>query len=135
MVQEFAMKIAHDVAMIESSVAELAKSRLRQRIGKDRMDLWFGGDAKWTTLGHNLIGIEVASSFVADCVSRMFRDDLQAVILETAGIGFGFQLSVAKDQEANVSEMHSKDSRQETVSKNAPSLQSSSKQSVSADIP
>ena len=91
------MKIAHDVAMIESTIADLAKSRLRQRIGKDRMDLWFGGDAKWTAIGHNLIGIEVASSFVADCVSKMFRDDLQAVILETAGPDFGFQITVASD--------------------------------------
>lgn len=93
------MKIAHDVAMIESSVADLAKSRLRQRIGKDRMDLWFGGDAKWAAIGHNLIGIEVASSFVADCVSKMFRDDLQSVILETAGPGFGFQINIAEDRE------------------------------------
>ena len=91
------MKIAHDVAMIESSIADLAKSRLRQRIGKDRMDLWFGGDAKWTAIGHNLIGIGVASSFVADCVSKMFRDDLQAVILETAGPDFGFEITVASD--------------------------------------
>lgn len=91
------MKIAHDVAMIESSIADLAKSRLRQRIGKDRMDLWFGGDAKWNAIGHNLVGIEVASSFVADCVSKMFRDDLQAVILETAGPNFGFQITVASD--------------------------------------
>jgi len=98
MVQEFAMKIAHDVAMIESSVADLAKSRLRQRIGKDRMDLWFGGDAKWTAIGHNLLGIEVASSFVADCVSKMFRDDLQSVILEAAGPDFGFQITVAPNQ-------------------------------------
>ena len=39
------MKIAHDVAMFEDSVAGLVEARLRQRIGKERMDLWFGGDA------------------------------------------------------------------------------------------
>ena len=69
------MKIAHDVAMFEDSVAHSVEGRLRQRIGKDRMDLWFGGGAKWTQIGHNVIGIEVASSFIAypRCFEMIFR--------------------------------------------------------------
>ncbi len=98
------MKIAHEVAMFEDSVAHSVEGRLRQRIGKDRMDLWFGGGAKWTQIGHNVIGIEVASSFIADCVSKMFRDDLQAAILETAGNGFGFQISVASASESTLTD-------------------------------
>ena len=98
------MKIAHDVAMFENSVAQAVESRLRQRIGKDRMDLWFGGGAKWTQIGHNVIGIEVASSFIADCVSNMFRDDLQAAILESAGNDFGFQISAASTPDSTTSD-------------------------------
>ncbi|MFY8202106.1 MAG: DnaA ATPase domain-containing protein, partial [Pirellula staleyi] len=94
------MKIAHEVAMFEDSVAHSVEGRLRQRIGQDRMDLWFGGGVKWTQIGHNVIRIEVASSFVADIISKMFRDDLQAAILETAGSGFGFQISVASSSES-----------------------------------
>ena len=94
------MKIAHDVAMFDGSVADSVETRMRQRIGKDRMDLWFGGDAKWTQIGNNVIGVEVASSFIADCVSRMFRDDLQAAVWESAGHHFGFQISVASPIEA-----------------------------------
>ena len=94
------MKIAHDVAMFDGSVADSVETRLRQRIGKDRMDLWFGADAKWMQIGNNVIGIEVASSFVADCVSKMFRDDLQAAVWESAGPQYGFQISVASSIEA-----------------------------------
>ena len=104
MVQEFAMKIAHEVAMFEGSIADSVETRLRQRIGKERMDLWFGGDAKWTQIGNNVIGIEVASTFIADCVSKMFRDDLQAAITEAAGSHFGFQISVASHSEATLSQ-------------------------------
>ncbi len=98
------MKIAHEVAMFDGSVADSVETRLRQRIGKERMDLWFGGDAKWTQIGHNVIGIEVASTFIADCVSKMFRDDLQAAVLEAAGSHFGFQVSVASPVEATISQ-------------------------------
>jgi len=104
MVQELAMKIAHDVAMFDGSVADSVETSLRQRIGKDRMDLWFGADAKWMQIGNNVIGIEVASSFVADCVSKLFRDDLQAAIWESAGPQFGFQISVASPIEAVASQ-------------------------------
>lgn len=89
------MKIAHDVASFDNSLIQTVENRLRQRIGKDRMDLWFGGGAKWHLMGNNTIQIEVASAFVADCVSKMFRDDLQAVILETTNSDFGFQICPA----------------------------------------
>ncbi len=97
------MKIAHEVAMFDGSIAETVETKLRQRIGKDRMDLWFGGDAKWTQIGHNVIGIEVASSFIADCVAKMFRDDLQAAVVEAAGNHFGFQISVTSPFEVTAS--------------------------------
>jgi chromosomal replication initiator protein len=98
------MKIAHEVAMFENSVVRSVESRLRQRIGNDRMDLWFGGGAKWSQIGNNIVRIEVASPFVADCVSKMFRDDLQAAILETAGGDFGFQVSFASPSETALSD-------------------------------
>jgi chromosomal replication initiator protein len=86
------MKIAHEVAMFENSVVRSVESRLRQRIGTERMDLWFGGAVKWSQIGNNTIRIEVASPFLAECVSGMFRDDLQAAILEATGGDFGFQI-------------------------------------------
>jgi len=98
------MKIAHEVAMFGGSIAESVETRLRQRIGKDRMDLWFGGDAKWSQISHNVIRIEVASSFIADCVSKMFRDDLQAAVTEAAGSNFGFQISIASSTQATIPE-------------------------------
>ena len=98
------MKIAHEVAMFDGSIADSVETRLRQRIGKDRMDLWFGGDAKWTQIGNNVIGIEVASTFIADCVSKMFRDDLQSAVLEAAGSHFGFQILVASPSEVTLSQ-------------------------------
>jgi chromosomal replication initiator protein len=93
------MKIAHEVAMFDDSIAKTVETKLRHRIGKDRMELWFGGDAKWSQIGHNVIGIEVASSFIADCVSKMFREDLQAAVVEAAGAQFGFQISVSSCSE------------------------------------
>ncbi len=98
------MKIAHEVAMFDGSIAERVETRLRQRIGKDRMDLWFGGDAKWTQIGNNVIRIEVASAFHADYVSNRFREHLQAALIETAGSQFGFQISVATPIEPTVSQ-------------------------------
>jgi chromosomal replication initiator protein len=61
------------------------------------MDLWFGADAKWSVLGHNMIGIEVSSQFVADCISRMFRAEIQQAIEEVAGSHVGYRISVAAD--------------------------------------
>ena len=98
------MKIAHEVAMFDGLIADSVETRLRQRIGKDRMDLWFGGDAKWSQIGNNVIGIVVASSFIADCVSKMFRDDLQAAVMEAAGIHFGFQILVASPSETTLTQ-------------------------------
>ena len=93
------MKIAHEVAMFDGLIAKAVETTLRHRIGKDRMDLWFGGDVKWTQIGNNVIGIEVASLFVADCLSSMFREDLQAALVEAAGSHFGFQISVVSPSE------------------------------------
>jgi len=97
------MKLAHEVAKFDDSIAHSVENTLRQRIGLERMDLWFGGGAKWSQIGHNVIGIEVASSFIADCVSKMFRDDLQASVAEAAGSEFGFQILVAPETVENPS--------------------------------
>jgi len=95
MVQEFAMNLTHDVAKSDQSVSSRVVSSLRQRLGAHRWDLWFGADAKWTVLGHNMIGIEVSSQFVADCISRMFRSEIQQSIEEVAGSHVGYRISIA----------------------------------------
>ncbi len=91
------MKLTHDVANSDQSVSRRVVASLRQRLGAHRMDLWFGADAKWSVLGHNIIGIEVSSQFVADCISRMFRAEIQQAIEEVAGSHVGYRISVAAD--------------------------------------
>lgn len=91
------MKLTHDVANSDPSVSRRVVASLRQRLGAHRMDLWFGADAKWSVLGHNMIGIEVSSQFVADCISRMFRSEIQQAIEEVAGSHVGYRISVAAD--------------------------------------
>lgn len=92
------MTIAHEVAICDDSIAHSVESSLRQRLGQERMDLWFGANAKWTVVGNNEVCIEVSSSFIADCISKMFRKDLQAVVAETLGPAAGFRLTVADSQ-------------------------------------
>ncbi len=89
------MTLAQDVAQGDRSLPERVGLALRQRLGSHRMDLWFGTDAKWTFVGHNTIGIEVASVFVADCITRMFRSELQQSIEEACGDQFGYRILVA----------------------------------------
>ena len=89
------MNLTHDVAKSDQSVSSRVVSSLRQRLGAHRWDLWFGADAKWTVLGHNMIGIEVSSQFVADCISRMFRSEIQQSIEEVAGSHVGYRISIA----------------------------------------
>ncbi|MEQ1825782.1 MAG: DnaA/Hda family protein [Pirellula sp.] len=114
------MKIAHDVAMFENSVVQAVESTLRQRIGNNRMEVWFGAGAKWSQIGNNTIQIEVANPFIADCVTKMFRDDLQAAILETAGGDFGFQISYVPNRDSELSS----DDRSEPLPVESPVLTS-----------
>ncbi len=90
------MRIAHEVAMFDDSIAHSVKDTLTQRLGKERMDLWFGPAAKWQMNGHNEVSVQVASSFVAECVSKMFRLDLQSAVEEVAGPDVGFRIAVAE---------------------------------------
>lgn len=120
------MTIAHEVAICDDSIAHSVESSLRQRLGQERMDLWFGANAKWTVVGNNEVCIEVSSPFLADCISKMFRKDLQAVLAETAGPEFGFRLVVAEPEAAEGS--------LSTDRSSIPSRSSSAASSVSPSI-
>ncbi len=67
------MTAAQQLASNATDTPERVAALVRQKLGSDRMDLWFGADAKWSVLDHNVI-LEVSSQFVADCISRMFRE-------------------------------------------------------------
>ncbi len=90
------MNLAHDVTNGECSIPNRVVASLRQKLGAHRMDLWFGADAKWSVVGNNTVGVEVSSQFVADCVTRMFRNELVQAIEEVAGDGFGYRVIVGK---------------------------------------
>jgi chromosomal replication initiator protein len=88
------MTAAIQVASGEIDTPKRVASALRQKLGAHRMDLWFGADAGWSLFDHNVVGIEVSSPFVADCITRMFRVELQQSIEEIAGEGFGYRVTV-----------------------------------------
>ena len=89
------MTAAQPIASNAQDTPQRVASLVRQKLGSHRMDLWFGADAKWTTLDHNVV-VEVSSPFVADCISRMFRCELQQAVEEVAGDSFGFKISVSE---------------------------------------
>jgi chromosomal replication initiator protein len=91
------MTAAQPIASNAQDTPQRVAALVRQKLGTHRMDLWFGADAKWTVLDHNVV-VEVSSPFVADCITRMFRADLQEAIEEVAGNEFGYRILVRSDQ-------------------------------------
>lgn len=91
------MTAAQPIASNAQDTPQRVAALVRQKLGSHRMDLWFGADAKWTVLDHN-VEVEVSSPFVADCITRMFRTDLQEAIEEVAGNEFGYRILVRSNQ-------------------------------------
>jgi chromosomal replication initiator protein len=91
------MTAAPLISETELSLPTRVACLMRQKLGSERMDLWFGADAKWTLFDNNTIGIEVSSAFVADCVTRMFRVQIQQSIQEIAGSNFGYRVAVIQN--------------------------------------
>ncbi|MBM3963948.1 MAG: hypothetical protein FJ308_02620 [Planctomycetes bacterium] len=104
------MRIAHEVAVRQNMLAQMVESTVRQRLGKERMDLWFGNGATWTAVGDEAaissagegiaptgktIRIGVANSFMADCIVKMFRSDLQAAVTQCGGTEWGYEVVVS----------------------------------------
>ena len=86
------MRIAHEVAVRSTQLPHLVESTVRQRLGKERMDLWFGTATLWSTPDDRTIRIAVATPFQADCIMKMFRSDLQAAVAQAAGTEWGFEV-------------------------------------------
>lgn len=104
------MRIAHEVAVRQNMLAQMVESTVRQRLGKERMDLWFGNGSTWTAVGEDAaisgagegiaptgktIRIGVANSFMADCIVKMFRSDLQAAVTQCGGTEWGYEVVVS----------------------------------------
>ena len=54
---------------------------LSQRIGQDRLDLWFGRAAQWE-FSHNELMIGLENPFLVDCVRSFCWDDLRSAVNE-----------------------------------------------------
>lgn len=104
------MRIAHEVAVRQNMLAQMVESTVRQRLGKERMDLWFGTGSTWSVVGDDgaahgteegivpvgkTIRIGVANSFMADCIVKMFRSDLQAAVTQCGGTEWGYEVVVS----------------------------------------
>ncbi len=94
------MTLAHEVTNSERSIPSRVAASLRQRLGAQRMDLWFGAEPKWSLSAKNEIEVQVSSQFMADCIGKMFRDDMAQAIQEAAGSNFGYRVTVATDSPA-----------------------------------
>ena len=93
------MRKAQDVAVVkereteaESRVVSRVSAALRQRLGKERMSLWFGPSVQWSVVEGQKVRLGVLSTFFADCIQRMFRNDLQVAVAESVGEGWGLSL-------------------------------------------
>jgi chromosomal replication initiator protein len=98
------MTAAQQLASNAQDTPKIVAALVRQKLGSHRMDLWFGADAEWSVLDHNVV-VEVASPFVADCITRMFRAELQQAIEEVVGNEFGYRILVRNDQTASKPEV------------------------------
>jgi len=90
---EIAMLEAHDVAEAQIRLVPQLAATLRQRLGMDRMNLWFGPQVGWQVTADQKLQVLVGSAFVSECILRMFREDLRSVVSEVFGDGWGFHLS------------------------------------------
>ena len=91
---------AHDVAEAQIRLVPQLAATLRQRLGMDRMNLWFGPQVGWQVTADQKLQVLVGSTFVSECILRMFREDLRSVVSEVFGDGWGFELHVAQDRDA-----------------------------------
>ena len=87
---------AHDVAEAQIRLVPQLAATLRQRLGMDRMNLWFGPQVGWQVTADQKLQVLVGSTFVSECILRMFREDLRSVVSEVFGDGWGFEIHVAQ---------------------------------------
>jgi chromosomal replication initiator protein len=78
------------------NLLETVELAVRQRLGKERTDLWFGSGTRWILADSQTIRIEVASEFLANCIVTMFRNELQSVVTQHAGPDWGVMVAARK---------------------------------------
>lgn len=74
----------------QKTLLDTVATALRQRLGKDRMDLWFGSGTTWEVADREWIRIAVPSEFLANCINTMFRGEIQEVVRQSAGPDWGW---------------------------------------------
>jgi chromosomal replication initiator protein len=90
------MQRAPEVAESPKTLLDTVASALRQRLGKDRMEVWFGSGTRWSVTDTNTIRVEVASEFLANCINTMFRVELQGVVVQHFGPDWGVVVTAQK---------------------------------------
>ncbi|MDZ4849806.1 MAG: DnaA/Hda family protein [Pirellulaceae bacterium] len=63
------------------TIGTTVRNLLAQRIGQDRLDLWFGRAARWD-FDNNVLTIGLESPFLVDCVRSLCWDELRSVVEE-----------------------------------------------------
>jgi chromosomal replication initiator protein len=83
--------MAHDV-VLDVELAEQIRTQACLRIEEDRMQLWFGANARWSFDPESGLRVTVASEFLADCIRSFCRKELLAAIAEVAGSPFAVHI-------------------------------------------
>jgi chromosomal replication initiator protein len=76
-----------------SRAGQLLRDRMAQRIGQERLELWFGPSSQWEFDHNQGAAICLESPFLVDCVRSFCLDDLRAVVTDFASANLPIRLS------------------------------------------
>lgn len=96
------MRIAQEVAVRHDQLLRAVEATLRQRLGKQRWEFWFGTHSVWSVPAPGTIRVEVETAFHADFIKQMLRKDLQCSVTQAAGTDWGFEVVSAADKTASI---------------------------------
>jgi chromosomal replication initiator protein len=96
------MRIAQEVAVRHDQLLRAVEATLRQRLGKQRWEFWFGTHSVWSVPVPGTIRVEVETAFHADFIKQMLRKDLQCSVTQAAGTDWGFEVVSAADKTASI---------------------------------
>ena len=76
-----------------SRAGQILRDRMAQRIGQERLELWFGPSSHWEFDHNQGASICLESPFLVDCVRSFCLDDLRAVVTDFASANLPIRLS------------------------------------------
>jgi chromosomal replication initiator protein len=102
-----ATSMSHEVMYSDSEPAQQLQDSLRQRLGQERFQLWFGACQAWQ-VAKDHVRMEFASQAQIDWIRGFCWEDLIATVEETLGTGLAVRLE-AQPETANVGLMRAAD--------------------------